>query len=129
MFCHRATIKECNKTLKKLNGIKYLITGNHDTYINSEEFDMSAFAWVKPYYSFKENKTQYILFHYPILEWEGFYQNSILLYGHVHNHNTSYFDKTLGIYAINVGADLINFTPISIYEINTLINNRLKENK
>ena len=127
MFCHRATIQECNKILKKLNGIKYLITGNHDNYVNSEEFDVSAFAWIKSYYSFKEKGNQYVLFHYPILEWEGFYQNAILLYGHVHNHNTSYFDETLGSYAVNVGADLTNFTPISIYEINSLVNNRLNK--
>lgn len=129
MFCHRATIEECNKTLKKLNGIKYLITGNHDKYIHTAEFNMSAFEWIKAYHVFKENKNQYVLFHYPILEWEGFYQNSILLYGHVHNHKVSYFNEMLGPYAVNVGADLINFTPISIYEVNALINNRLNENK
>ena len=86
---------------------------------------MSAFEWIKPYHVFKENKNQYVLFHYPILEWEGFYQNSILLYGHVHNHKVSYFNEMLGPYAVNVGADLI--TLASMLRIPVTMHNVEKE--
>ncbi|WP_455490311.1 metallophosphoesterase [Granulicatella sp.] len=117
MFFRADDIKEINNTLKQLNGIKYLIYGNHDDYINHPDFDTSAFIFIKSYYTFKQNKRKFILFHYPILEWEGKKQGSILLYGHVHNDNPDYYANVLGKNAFNVGADMIDFRPISIQEI------------
>ncbi|MFT8954424.1 MAG: hypothetical protein ABF890_02750, partial [Liquorilactobacillus satsumensis] len=65
------------------------------------------------YYKRKE----IVLFHYPILEWDQYYNNSILLYGHVHDKRIEYFDSTLGPRALNVGVDRIGFAPISIDKV------------
>ncbi|HFU4451001.1 TPA: metallophosphoesterase [Streptococcus suis] len=113
----RADIKEINNTLKQLKGKKYLIHGNHDDYINHPDFDTSVFVFIKPYYTFKHNKRKFILFHYPILEWEGKKQGSILLYGHVHNDCPDYYSKVLGNNAINVEVDVNDFCPISLTQI------------
>lgn len=109
--------KDANALLKRLNGKKYLIKGNHEHYLNDPEFDMSNYEWVKDYFEFHYNKIQFVLFHYPILEWNGFFQKSIHLYGHVHNTRPEYFTETLDPRAINVGVDMINFKPIAITEI------------
>lgn len=108
--------KEANKILKSLNGKKYLIKGNHEKYLNDKEFDRKNYVWIKDYFSFKYKHIKFVLFHYPILEWDGYYQASIHCYGHVHNGRTDYFDETLDE-AFNVGVDLNNYTPISIDEV------------
>lgn len=116
-FMYRGNGLEANKILKRLNGKKYLVTGNHENYLKDSAFDSTLFMWIKDYYSFKENKQKYVLFHYPILEWDGYYSGAIHLYGHVHNNNTVKFKSLLGPKAINVGMDVNNFTPLSQKEI------------
>jgi Predicted phosphoesterase or phosphohydrolase len=124
LFYH-ANIDQCNQTLKKLKGRKYLIRGNHESYLKQQDFDLTAFEWVKDYYEFKEDGQKWCLFHYPILEWNGVHNDSYHLYGHIHNNTPERFEQTLGPLAVNVGADMINFTPISIDEIDQLITSRL----
>lgn len=113
----QASIEEINNTIKKLNGRKYLICGNHEDYVCHPNFDTSAFTYIKDYHTFQYHKKKFILSHYPILEWEGKRGGSILLYGHVHNDNPDYYANVLGKNAFNVGVDMIDFRPISIQEI------------
>lgn len=80
-------------------------------------FDLNNFEWIKDYYSFYYKRKEIVLFHYPILEWDQYYNNSILLYGHVHDKRIEYFDSTLGPRALNVGVDRIGFAPISIDKV------------
>ncbi|WP_314576015.1 metallophosphoesterase [Enterococcus gilvus] len=116
-FMYKGSAAEANRILKRLNGKKYLITGNHEKYLNDRAFDKRHFCWIKDYYSFKENKQKYVLFHYPILEWDGYFSGAIHLYGHVHGNRIDKFAEILGPNAINVGVDVNAFTPISQEEI------------
>lgn len=106
--------KRANELLKRLNGRKYFIRGNHDGFLDDPEFDTSLFEWIQDYHSFTYNGVKVVLFHYPILEWDCYYRKSIHLYGHVHNNQQEHFSKTLGSRAINVGVDMQNYTPVSI---------------
>ncbi|MGG5317685.1 metallophosphoesterase [Enterococcus sp. AZ072] len=123
-FVYRGTGEQANRILKKLRGRKYLIKGNHENYLKDEDFDSTLFEWVKDYYSFKYNKRRFVLFHYPILEWDGFYQGAIHLYGHVHNTRAAYFKDMLGVTAMNVGVDMIGYKPISIDEVVQVVSQR-----
>ncbi|KAF1298453.1 hydrolase [Enterococcus sp. JM4C] len=123
-FVYKGTGAQANQILKKLRGKKYLVKGNHEKYLNDPDFDLSLFEWVKDYYSFKENKVRFVLFHYPILEWDGYYKQSIHLYGHVHNSKPDYFAQYLGANAVNVGVDMIHFAPISMVEVLALVDER-----
>lgn len=125
-FLHRGSGREANEILKQLRGRKYLIKGNHEKYLKDPEFDSSLFEWIKDYHTLKYYKRKFILFHYPILEWDGYYRGAILLYGHVHQTRQAYFEKTLGSHALNVGADLMNFKPISIDEVLEIVENKEK---
>ena len=120
-FSYRGQVGEVNQILARLNGTKYLIVGNHDGFIDQADFDPSAFAWIKPYYVLCHEKRKFVLFHYPILEWQGFFGNAIHLYGHVHNSAKEPAQRArldvLGPRALNVGVDVNDFFPLSINEV------------
>ena len=87
-----------NEILRRLNGAKYLIEGNHDKFLNDKKFDRTLLRWIKPYEEIKDNKRKVVLSHYPIMCYNG--QNrldsegnpkSYMLYGHVHDT----FDQVL----------------------------------
>lgn len=112
---------EANEIVKQLNGIKYLIKGNHEDYIDDPEFDTSAFEWIKDYHLIDDVHPNVVLFHYPILEWDGWHKGTYHLYGHTHNTKQEYFEKLLEDTAVNVGVDIHNFAPISLDEVTTII--------
>jgi len=67
---------------KKLNGRIHLITGNHD---NAEYLRRTGiFASVRSYAEITIRDYNFVLFHYPIFEWNGIHKGYIHLYGHVH---------------------------------------------
>ncbi|MDR2467069.1 MAG: metallophosphoesterase family protein [Prevotellaceae bacterium] len=122
-FAFRGSTLETNRIAKSLNGRKHLIRGNHDKFADDTKFDRSNFEWIKDYYVLNYRKTKFVLFHYPILEWDGYYRGSVHLYGHVHNSGMDGSDsdkfKMLGKRAINVGVDLNDYRPVSIEKILT----------
>ncbi|MBQ7614132.1 MAG: metallophosphoesterase family protein [Butyrivibrio sp.] len=82
---------ETNELLKRLKGKICLITGNHDKYLKSSEFDASRFEWVDNYREITDSQRQVVLSHYPILFYNGQYRlrhngdpKTYMLYGHVH---------------------------------------------
>lgn len=83
---------ETNEILRRLNGKKYLIEGNHDKFLGDRKFDKTLLKWIKPYEELKDNKRKIVLSHYPIMCYNGQYRidnegkpRAYMLYGHVHN--------------------------------------------
>ncbi len=103
--------EETINILKRLQGKKYLICGNHDRKMKGIE---KYFVWIKDYYKLRYNKQHYILFHYPIYSWDGKEKGYIHLHGHT--HKTSHGDVEMKN-KINVGMDLWGYRPISIETI------------
>lgn len=68
--------------MKRLNGHKHLILGNHDKISGS----LSA-MWesVDNYAEITDGNTLVILCHYPILFYRNQHHGAVMLYGHVHN--------------------------------------------
>jgi len=119
-FCF-GNIHEIKKIRSILNGKIILIMGNHDRR-NRIERVKHIFTEVCDYKEINYYKKRFILFHYPIMEWSGYFRKSIHLYGHVHNSDSSKLVdkiyKNNGIKnAFNVGVDVNNFKPVSIEEI------------
>ena len=84
--------KETNKILHSLNGNKFLITGNHDYFLDDKEFNQTLFKWIRPYAEISDNRRRAVLSHYPIFCYNGQYRTdqsgnplTYMLYGHVHN--------------------------------------------
>lgn len=107
-----------NELLRQLNGRKYLIKGNHDSFLKDNKFDNSLFEWVKDYYVLKTKETRLVLFHYPIQVWAEQHYGSIHCYGHIHsNEGTSHPMKYDIVNSFNVGVDINNLEPVSIEDI------------
>lgn len=100
--------EETNEILRKLKGRKILIIGNHDhQYLNDLNFDTNLFEKITQYEETIINKKRIIMFHYPIIDWNCKFYNSIHLYGHVHdidNKDTRYMNEEKNCY--NVGFDI-----------------------
>lgn len=80
--------------LKKLNGKKFLIIGNHDKFIKDKNFDPHSFEWIKDYAELNDNKRKVILCHYPLLSYNRQFSlddngtpKTYMLHGHTH-HST-----------------------------------------
>ena len=105
--------------LKKLNGRKHLIVGNHDNILLKNPACKKYFVEIADMKMVDDNGTQIVLCHYPLVEWNGYYRNVLHFYGHVHNtyHNetTRYARDMKNAY--NVGVDVIGFAPCTLNEI------------
>ena len=73
---------ETRHILDSLNGGKILIRGNHDGVCGGLT---DAFENIADYLEIDDNGTTVVMSHYPMPFWSGQFQNSVHLYGHVHN--------------------------------------------
>lgn len=108
--------KKTEEILKQLNGNKVLIKGNHDCNFLKKDFDISLFKGIYDYLVVKENSIHYVLFHYPIVEFEGKERGYIHLYGHIHTMFPELEKQLINSY--NVGVDRNNYEPIEINKFN-----------
>lgn len=131
--------KECDKILKRLNGNKVLILGNHEKTVMSKEYNRNHFNGgiyerLEIRVMDKEVSNEFqdiILSHYTMFTWNKSHRGSWQLFGHV--HGTLDNNPTLSPNQIDVGVDSHDFTPISyekVKEIITLKNlNKVKGNE
>lgn len=116
----------------------HMITGNHDKDYTRDHI----FQSVQHYKELKNEYGKFILFHYPIYEWNGAHNGTIHLHGHIHStgsYNTAnlqkkYIDRfpeksfmkdsALGLRIYDIGVDANNYRPISITQIAELMNLR-----
>ncbi len=104
--------------LSQLRGRKYLIKGNHDKFVEHRDFNQQIFEWVKDYHELTYRNIRFILFHYPIAEWNGFFREAIQLHGHQHNHDKYNYDNLAsGLRRYDVGVDANYMAPVSIDDI------------
>ncbi len=104
--------------LYSLKGKKYLIRGNHDSFVDSSDFDRSLFVSVRDYMEIEYCNTHFVLFHYPIAEWHGYGRGAIALHGHQHNHKDyNIKNQKNGFMRYDVGVDANDMAPVSAEEI------------
>ena len=91
-FCLSKDMEVVNNLIERLRGKKYLVVGNHDSFLENKDFNHNSFEWIENYKELKDNKRKVILSHYPIMCYNGQYRRSedgeskvYMLYGHVHN--------------------------------------------
>lgn len=85
-------IEKAPALIRRLNGKKYLIKGNHDkTLVKLMAADPSTadlFEWVKDYhemtYKHGTEKIMLVMSHFPMAHWHRQAQGSIMLHGHLH---------------------------------------------
>jgi len=70
--------------LPRLNGKKHLIRGNHDHALVKEVSGSDYFEEIVDYKIFRKDGFSAVLFHFPILEWDGIHRGFFHLHGHTH---------------------------------------------
>ena len=107
--------KRIHDTFSKMNGIKYLIIGNHDK-LGPHQLS-NVWAEITPYKRITIDNYRVILSHYPIAEWDCAWHGSIHLYGHTHGmFNLSDFTKLMphkNTNCLDIGVDTNNYYPYS----------------
>ena len=105
--------EKTNEILEQLNGIKILIKGNHDkNFLDDKKFNKNLFEGIYDYLVIKDNGIHYVLFHYPIAEFDGKNNGYIHLYGHIHSSNLLLEGSLQHSY--NVGVDRNNYYPVKL---------------
>jgi len=112
-FKHKREVKE---VFDRLNGIKHLIVGNHD------DREVRDLKWksISEYKVINVNKRQIVLFHYPMVEHEGYFHGAGHAFGHVHSSQKRAFNTSNKL-SYDVGVDNNDMRPISVEEFLTKI--------
>ena len=70
--------------MRRLNGSKILVEGNHDRKTLMDAKFRNEFKEVHKYLDINYNGTKVVMFHYPIAEWDQMHRGSVHLHGHLH---------------------------------------------
>ena len=96
------------RILKRLNGRKHFIFGNHDKQMRlaaqAHNSDISKqFVWMKDYHELKlgiKNMAPIVMHHYPIYSWNRMHYGALHFYGHTHSAIPTMFEgrgKDIGV--------------------------------
>ncbi len=84
-------VDETNELIHRLKGKLCLIKGNHDKFVDSQDFDAGRFEWIDNYREITDSQKKIVCCHYPIPFYEGQYRKRhngdpkvFMMYGHVH---------------------------------------------
>jgi calcineurin-like phosphoesterase family protein len=78
--------QETKSVIRRLNGQKHLILGNHDKVIRGDKSIQDMFETVQDYKTISIEKIKIVMFHYPMREWESMHYGAYHLFGHVHGN-------------------------------------------
>lgn len=110
--------EETHKVLRKLNGNKTVILGNHDDW--DTLLSSGVFNQVLDYLEVKKiTRSPVALFHFPIDSWNAKHYGAVHLHGHTHGT----MDNT-GLRRFDVGVDCWNYRPVHWDEIAALLKER-----
>jgi len=111
--------------LNNLNGIKYLIQGNHDRY---GDIPINMFEQVSPMMNLLIMGDEEIpqgqriaLCHYPMVSWYQSHRGSWQLYGHVHGGLSNKGETRVTANQYDVGVDNNDFELVLYQQVKTII--------
>ena len=103
--------------LDSLNGKICLIRGNHEKSAE-HKLCVDRFEWIKDYFFLGLNGgIKIALFHYAMRVWDRCHYGSWHFYGHSHGRLPS----PENLFALDVGVDCWNYTPVSLFQIKDLM--------
>ena len=112
-ICHHMKVEDADNLIRKMNGKKYLIVGNHD-----KKYDPRLFEDIKDFINFSVDGYSFALMHYPMLSWPKKSSGGYQLHGHIHarmEYNEA--NREEGIRRYDVGVDANNFFPVSVKQV------------
>jgi calcineurin-like phosphoesterase family protein len=122
--------QDCLDILKRLNGHKVLIKGNHEKTVmkksyNRDEFDGGIYELLEIRVEDEEVANEFqdiVLCHYTMTTWNKSHRGSWQLFGHVHGMLDN--NESLSPNQIDVGVDSHQFYPISYQQVKEIITQR-----
>lgn len=102
--------------LKRLNGCKHLICGNHD---RDAVKKANGWANVSDYESKTIHGQRIVMFHYAIRSWHGMHRGAWHLFGHSHGSLVGAVGKCM-----DVGVDCRGYRPIEFAEVQAAMEQR-----
>ncbi len=118
-FSFKAQQSHIDGILQKLNGEKFLISGNHDS---KAVLRSRHWSRVWQYREMKIEGQKIILFHYPMREWNGSWRGAWALHGHCHGN----LPVDPHLKSIDIGVDCYDFTPVSFEQIKEDMSKKLE---
>ena len=88
---------EAKNILRRLNGHKNLVYGNHDKVIRKSYGVRELFESVQEYKELNLVSGRYVLFHYPIQEWNHMSRCATHLHGHIHDRLSGVPGKIINV--------------------------------
>jgi calcineurin-like phosphoesterase family protein len=70
--------------MRRLNGDKILIEGNHDRKLLNDNTFRKCFKEIHKYLDINYNGTKVVMLHYPIAEWDQMHRGAVHFHGHLH---------------------------------------------
>lgn len=96
-FCNAQT---ATAYLRRMNGRKILIKGNHDRKLVQDKAFCNEFESIHDYLDINYDGHKIVMFHYPIHEWDQAHRGSLHFYGHKHGGEcemTKYRARDMGM--------------------------------
>lgn len=116
--------------LKRLNGKKYFIIGNHDTNTRVNLYKENGLECLGYSTALKYKKYNFYMSHYPTLTGNvddlGLHHMTLNLFGHTHQ-NVNFYEDNFFMY--HVGVDSHNCYPVSLDTVIEDIKNKYEECK
>lgn len=116
--------QEAIEVIRSLKGHKHLIVGNHDHVLLDKLKNDGVFESIKFIELILDNNRKVCVCHYPLMDWIARDENSVLIYGHIHNktRNNGIIYKKMkdfyaGVPAYNCGVDVCGFEPRTLDEL------------
>lgn len=75
--------------MRRLNGRKILVEGNHDRKTLNDKHFRESFEEVHKYLWITYDGHKIIMSHYPFLEWDQMHRGSLHFFGHLHGGKTN----------------------------------------
>ena len=103
--------KKPESFLRRMNGRKILIKGNHDHFSITKGLSI-GFDEIHMMNTFKINRMHFTMCHFPMYSWDRSHYGSYHIHGHVHSFNIEFRWNRY-----NVGVDNNLYEPISFDEL------------
>lgn len=76
--------QKATEYMRRLNGRKILVQGNHDRKLLNDPGFRSCFEEIHHYLDINYAGTKVVMLHYPIAEWDQMHRGSVHFHGHLH---------------------------------------------
>lgn len=81
--------QKATEYMRRLNGHKILVEGNHDSKLLNDPSFRNEFVEVHKYLRITYNKHLVIMSHFPFLEWDQMHRGALHFFGHLHGGKTN----------------------------------------